>query len=143
MNEFEELLPEEPIGDNLPQVEEEVPVTPSKDNRHSEACFPSNDYGMPLALLEIPARERKYFWTDGRYRRMRVAYVPVQAPEHEYLFKQKRDRAFYVHDKDGNLGLVPFPNSTVVWPWEPAWLQDLAPANRARAHKDLKPSERK
>jgi len=137
--------PDEPLGDSLPPVPEEENVTPlpSKANRHPEACFESNDYGMPLALLKIPARERPFFWKDGKYRKMAIAYVEVQAPEHEYLFRQETPRAFYVRDVEGKVGLVPFPNSTVVWPWEPAWAQDLAPENQGKLRRDLKPSGRK
>jgi hypothetical protein len=140
----EELPPkEEPLGDHLPPPEETEPTTPSKENRHTEACFPSNDYGMPLALLSIPPRELPFFWADGKYRKFEIVYVKVQAKEHEYLFKQKTDRTFYVHDKEGNIGLVPFPNSTVVWPWEMGWLQDLAPENKGKVRADLRPSEKK
>lgn len=141
MSEF--IDPDGPIEDKLPPVPDEPTIFPSKNNRHAEACFSSNDYGMPLALLEIPARERPYFWKDGCYRGFQVAYVKAQAPEHEYLFKQKKQRAFYVHDKEGNLGLVPFPNCTVVWPWEAGWMQDLAPENQSKVRRDLKPSEKK
>jgi hypothetical protein len=140
----DEEIFDEPLEDKLPPVPDEPAIFPSKNNRHEEACFPSNDYGMPLALLEVPVRERPYLWKDGEYRDHKIAYVKVQTPEHKYLFSQKRNRAFYVHDKEGNLGLVPFPNSTIVWPWEDAaWKQDLAPENQGKTRRDLKPSERK
>ena len=108
------------------------------------ACFPVNAQGMPKALLAIPARERPWFWKNMRYRGFLIAHVEIQDPRHKYLFEQGQDRAFYVKSPQGKVGLVPFPNSTVVWPWETAaWAQDLAPENQGKIRRDLKPSERK
>jgi hypothetical protein len=32
---------------------------------------------------------------------------------------------FYVESGDGTVGLVPWPGSQIVWPWEQAWLVDM------------------
>lgn len=144
MNEFDELT-EGRLEDNLPSSPEEENVTPmpSKAHRREEACFPVNGAGMPRALYEIPSRERPFFWKNGRYRGFEIAYVAVQIPEHKYLFARKPPRSFYVRSKGGTIGLVPFPNSIVVWPWEvPAWKQDLAPENRGKIRSDLKTAKK-
>lgn len=41
-------------------------------------------------------------------------------PKHQ-VFKQR----FYVESNRGTVGLVPWPGSQVVWPWEVAWTVDL------------------
>jgi len=60
--------------------------------------------------------------------------LPPQDERHEYLFEGENPRAFYVlhakrpDDKGGHhdvIGLVPWLGSTVIWPWEKAWEQDL------------------
>ena len=60
--------------------------------------------------------------------------LPPQDERHEYLFQGEHPRAFYVlhakrpDDKGGHhdvIGLVPWLGSTVIWPWEKAWEQDL------------------
>lgn len=126
--------------DELPEPSEEAPVaiTPAGD-----ACFPSDSQGMPKALKAIPAKERPWFWKDMRYRGFFIAHVSVQDPRHEYLFKQETGRAFYVKSPNGVVGLVPYPNSTIVWPHELAWTQDLAPENKGKPRVDLKASQKK
>lgn len=123
-----------------PEPEEEAPPALVPEGK---ACFPVNSQGMPKALKEIPAKELRFYWKDMRYRNHFIAYVEVQDPRHAYLFSQERDRAFYVRAHDDMIGLVPFPNSTIVWPWEAGWAQDLAPENQGKVRRDLKPSEKK
>ena len=35
------------------------------------------------------------------------------------------ERRFYVGSPKGTVGLVPWAGSTIIWPWEAAWAQDL------------------
>lgn len=143
---FDELLDDKGrrLEDELTDEVEEQAAVVAIPVRDEQACFPVDSQGMPKALKRIPARERSWYWKNARYRDYFIAHVPVQDPRHEYLFEQEYDRAFYVKNAEGVVGLVPFANSTVVWPWEDAaWAQDLAPENQGKVRADLKPSERK
>lgn len=117
---------------------------------NGEACFPVEEEGMPVALYGIPEHERPWYWKHSRYRGYEIAFVNVQHPAHERLFRQTQHetgerwhRAFYVRASDSTIGLVPFPNSTVVWPWEAGWIQDLARDSKEKMVQDLKPSMEK
>ncbi len=133
-------LGEEGVLEGDPNAQEDAPaaVVPTGD-----ACFPIDSQGMPKALKSIPARERPWFWKNMRYRGFFIAHVGIQDPRHEHLFEQEKDRAFYVKNLKGTVGLVPYPNATVCWPHERAWTQDLAPENQGKVRVDLKPSEQK
>jgi len=60
----------------------------------------------------------------------------AQDPAHTYLFDEATAplgvvRSFYVQSKDGTYGLVPWAGSTIIWPHEQAWTQDLYHAQMA------------
>ena len=133
--------PFERLEDNLPEPTSEP--SPTAVIPEGEACFPVRSDGMPKALLSIPSRERGWFWNNMRYRGFFVAHVDVQDERHRYLFEREEVKSFYVRNEEGTVGLVPFPASTIVWPHEKAWEQDLAPENKGKVRPDLRPSERK
>lgn len=77
------------------------------------------------------------FEPDDRY--LGFAIVPRHLwplePRHEHFTER-----FYVETVEGTLGLVPWPGSKIVWPWERAWQQDL---HRTEVQSFLKDEKKK
>jgi hypothetical protein len=46
-------------------------------------------------------------------------------PEKGVVGHANQERRFYVYSPARALGLVPWPGSMIVWPWEAAWYQNL------------------
>ena len=57
-------------------------------------------------------------------------------PNHQLRYEHR----FYVESPSGTPGLVPWPGSMVIWPWERAWSQDM---NRTEVQSMLKEDEKK
>jgi len=76
------------------------------------------------------------FEPGGRYRGFEIV-PPAEWPQlrmHAHV-----RRRFYVRHND-TMGLVPWPGSKIIWPWEQAWEQDL---HRETVTSYLKDDEKK
>lgn len=89
--------------------------------------FPARSLSDVKALLQ-PASSLGQVEEDmgdfegGRYRGFLILDgIPPETP----ATHQSLPRRFYVTSPNGTPGLVPFPGSTVIWPWERGWVQDL------------------
>lgn len=68
------------------------------------------------------------FGPDGRYKGFQI--IPSgQLPPGLPAVHAGLSERFYVASPRGNVGLVPWAGSVVVWPWERGWLQDLSRSN--------------
>lgn len=79
--------------------------------------FPGLDGG------ELPEAELEGLGLDSereRYKGFPIVQIDWQHPLHA-----TRPDSFYVVTDRGTYGWVPWLGSTVVWPWEAGWVQDL------------------
>jgi len=80
--------------------------------------------GLVSARSLLPAdydEDQGDFEPGGRYKGFEIV-PPAEWPHvarHAHI-----ERRFYVRYND-TMGLVPWPGSMIVWPWEAAWEQDL------------------
>lgn len=101
-----------------PFTDDETPPEPPRLARASD-----------LLAEEIEPAEMG-FEPGNRYNGLQIVSLPPQAPEHAWLFDPATARggtvrAFYVQSDSGMVGLVPWPGSAIIWPYEQAWVQDL------------------
>jgi len=106
----------------LPETEEEAPPEPAK-------LIVASDL-LPEEERDPEPAELGFTLGDMYLSNKIVRDAPPQDPRHAYLFDPAtaptgRVRAFYVVSPEGTYGLVPWPGSTIIWPWEKAWEQDL------------------
>ena len=117
-DEFDQLLDEETPPEPLPAGEPPTLLRASQlldpDDDQDEGDFEPG--GLYKGFEIIPPRE----WPH--------------VPAHAVL-----QRRFYVRFND-TMGLVPWPGSKIVWPWENAWEQDL---HREEVETFLKPEDEK
>lgn len=109
---------------------------------------PVEDVAIPANLMrasdlpggEMPEPAELGLEPNDYYKGFKILRdLPVQDERHAYLFDPAtvpggHVRAFYVLHEKGEgqsdmhhdvIGLVPWLGSTVIWPWELAWTQDL------------------
>jgi hypothetical protein len=106
-DEFDDLIPPEPPADTRTRLEPEYPPLV----RASDLVAADEDVGD--------------FEPGGRYKGFTILSED-EWPDH---LPASHGRAFpgrfYVYSPLGKVGLVPWPGSVIVWPWEQAWHTDL------------------
>ena len=84
-------------------------------------------------------------WYQPYPERPRFRVLPrVRWPRDLPVTHERRwgDRRFYIESDNGVVGLVPWPGSHVVWPWEAAWHPTI-PADVASLRADPKPESKR
>ena len=145
MSEYDEILDDQGAIDTPAEVIEQMEAESWEETPPEPPSEPPKA-GLPTLMRasdleeEPPEPAELGFEPLGRYRGQDVVDVEPQDARHAYLFDPKtaptkRVRAFYVRSKQGTFGLVPWPGSTIIWPWEKAWEQDLYHEKKTPAKK--------
>ena len=121
-----------PVDEPLPEpAPEEIAALNLKRGSDLEAEEPEPaELGLELDDRYIPPSFPPQFISKDFKGFKILRDLPPQDERHEWLFDPAtttpgRRNAFYVQADDGTIGLVPWLGSTVIWPWEKAWEQDL------------------
>lgn len=89
------------------------------------------------ALAETEEPDEGDFGPDGDYKGFPIL---AQRPKGVPSTHSTLELRFYVSSPLGAVGLVPWPGSKIIWPWERGWVQDL---HRETVTSFLKPQEEK
>ena len=145
-DEFDHLIeetPPEPKTSGSPTFSEPLDSAPVQEPERSALADaePLPPLMKASDLLDPADEDMGDFEPGGLYRGFRM--IPEHlwpadewTPRHQARFPQR----FYVESPSGTPGLVPWPGSQIVWPWERAWSVDL---HREQVESFLKPDEEK
>lgn len=116
-DEFDDLIEEPPA---VPEQNSSEPPQPPSPAALAEV----RSAGLVTAASLLPPdfdHDQGDFGPGGTYKGFEIL------PESEWPQEKRHahiKRRFYVRHND-TVGLVPWPGSMIVWPWEAAWEQDL------------------
>jgi hypothetical protein len=145
-DEFDDLLEEETPPEPLQASDPSELTLPPSPNRWPEEQIHEVVAGAELPDLSQVARARDLLPSEleedvsvgGYYKGFTVVPEPDTPPSAHSAYP----RRFYVESPSRLVGLVPWPGSQIIWPWERGWAADM---NRVEVHSALKdePSKKK
>lgn len=131
-DEYDDLLDE-----SVPTRADDEPPAPSLDALRETLTAGGGALTSAASLLpEGYDHDEGDFGPDGTYKGFEILHEAEWPRVERHLHIAKR---FYVRHND-TVGMVPWPGSKIIWPWDAAWEQDLY---REQVTSYLKPDEQK